>query len=870
MDSSIGGGSYMPQQQQASPDPTQKKPEGEGGQQVKKNDGANAADPALLALQTDSVLNAMMSEIASEYENTVNSASDSPDPEEPEEGTAAASDEKVAGLKSALQRVGKNELAQLKSGLPPNIQAALEMGSKDPAIQNLQQNIQATANYSALATLGLEAVPEMKAIDFSQITSVPSPGPVTGIDPAQQQMQLLSNQIDSAGKAAKIAGAEAAAVGTPDGDSLAAFLKSVGDAIADLQEFMGTLEGSSATSKFAKAQTSAVEDQSQLQEAAVSNRDSGGGGGLLGGLGSGGDMLGGLTNMIPGLSGLTGMIPGMGDGGGGTGADMLSGLLGGVTGGLGGGGGLGDMLSGVMGPFEGLPIIGDLTKSLSDPFSGLMGMVGSLGSTAMQVMLFPASMLLNMLGMGGILGGEGGGSGIPIIGDLMGGGGGGDLLGGLTGMIPGMGGEGGGGTGADMLSGVLGGVTGGLGGGGGGGDMLGGLTGMIPGMDGEGGGGTGADMLSGVLGGVTGGLGGGGGGGDMLGGLTGMIPGMDGEGGGGTGADMLSGVVGGVTGGLGGGGGGGDMLGGLTKMIPGMDGGGGTGADMLSGLVGGVTGGLGGGGGGGDMLGGLTGMIPGGDMLKGIAGTDIPVVGGAIKGLAAPFENLPLVGGMVSWAANNQVGALLGGGAIALLGPVCGPIAGVIGGGVMGMDGSGMDIPIVGDLFGSFGGGGSTSNVSGGASSGQSIAASHAQAAITKNLATDAGASESDAEMMANIQQLIAMLQKAMAAAQSGGSIDASTVPTGAIKDVLSKLQDDGFGSTPKTAAAGEAFNSAVSKSKSGDIEGMVLDLSQALNNVGVDTKAYADASNQIGAELGMKSTGSAELNNALSGFMAA
>ncbi|MDP1836488.1 MAG: hypothetical protein Q8K75_11265 [Chlamydiales bacterium] len=546
-----------------------------------------------------------------------------------------ASKEQVKDLQQTIKNLAGGDVQAFLQGLPPEVQQAIKEGNPDA--QMLLGNVQGQKQLEALASLGLQTVPDVSNLNLKG-TTFPGPGPIDSTAPLGDQMaQILSNQVDSSGKAMQMAGAEAAALppGTPGGDSLAAFLSSISGAISKLQEYLGTVQQADLKGNAGQA-VDAGSDRGQLAQSAAAEKKESGGGGLFGGLG---DMLGGIPIIGDllgggggGLGGLTDMFSGipiigdlLGGGGGGGIGDMFSGLMGGDV------PILGDMLKGLADMTSGIPIIGDLMKTLGDnPMMAVVGAVTFVAVTAMAMCTGPFAPLIGagaaalVMGGMGMMSGEGGMGDmfkdIPILGDLMG------SLGGIMG--------GGGGSSKSSSSDEEGASSGG----GTGGDMLGGLMG--------GGGGTGGDMLGGIMG------GGGGssstGEGSSGGGSSSSSSGDSGGGG------MLGGLMGG--GGGGGGGGDGGMLGGiLPSELP-----------LVGGMVSGVT----------DMFSGIpliggvadwVGDNQGAALLTGVlsvvafpfAPLLTPLIGMGMMGLTGGMDQIPILGDLLG---GDMLGGIMGGG----------------------------------------------------------------------------------------------------------------------------------------------------------------------------------------------------------------
>lgn len=108
-------------------------------------------------------------------------------------------------------------------------------------------------------------------------------------------------------------------------------------------------------------------------------------------------------------------------------------------------------------------------------------------------------------------------------------------------------------------------------------------------------------------------------------------------------------------------------------------------------------------------------------------------------------------------------------------------------------------------------------------SAGQSAALSDLYGATVKQIAEDEGVSAQNAELIGQIQKLIAMLVQLKAAIQNGGS----TISTAEITEVVKNLSAEGVG--------GDSFKEAVAAGERGDLQTMIEFLSGGFNEVGVD-----------------------------------
>ncbi|MDP1836487.1 MAG: hypothetical protein Q8K75_11260 [Chlamydiales bacterium] len=332
----------------------------------------------------------------------------------PSDKMAHASDQQITNLKQMIQSLGSGEIGNLKASLP-------FASREDPEVQMALGGMQGQKQLDALASIGLESLPDLSSLNFANI-SFPSPG---AIDPTasvqQQKAQLFSNQVDTAGKQVQMAGAEAAALpsGTPNADSLNTFLAAISQAISELQKFLGGLQtGGGGSARSGQPAEPGAQVQKGKSEAAA--------GPSTGGAGPMGDLLGPIADTFKGVPVIGDLLSGGGGLGGGLG-DMLSGVTN-MDVPI-----LGDLLKSVADMTSGIPIVGDTYKMLADkPMIVVLGAVTFAAGTALTLTLGPMAPVVGITGatlvMGGLMLSDGGEGGmlkdIPVVGGLVGGSGG--------------------------------------------------------------------------------------------------------------------------------------------------------------------------------------------------------------------------------------------------------------------------------------------------------------------------------------------------------------------------------------------------------------------------------------------------------------
>ncbi len=360
MDIQGGSQAYGPQQLQQQQDPS--------------GDVAQASNAGKAQAVADSIASSDAAPVnqpgtaAAGAKKPITSPANAPALPPPNAQTAAASDQLVQKLQAQYQNVKGQQTQALMATLPPSTQALIKNGNSEDA-QVAKGAVQSTANMAALAQVA--NVPTAQPLNPSAVTSIPAAGPVSPTaPPEQQQAQLLSNTLTSTTNTTQIASAAAASTSSSSGTSISAFMAAVGEAISNLEAFVGKLENNTTSDQSAEVAQATAQDNSTLLNSAESQQSSSGSGGLLGGLlggGSGGGLLGGLGGMLGG-----------GSGGGGIVSDLLSVV---EPGGLMKMLGLGSLLSNI--PLVG-PMLGGLIGTSGDPSSGVSGEINStigLGGT---------------------------------------------------------------------------------------------------------------------------------------------------------------------------------------------------------------------------------------------------------------------------------------------------------------------------------------------------------------------------------------------------------------------------------------------------------------------------------------------------------
>jgi len=344
---------------------------------------------------------------------------------------------------------GHKEIAAKMMGDIPESSEKLGQGTVD----GLKDGVNDIAKVSAASSNYLSGVEGMQPIPTSEQVAnlkVGGPGPVDpSSSPLQQNTQVLINDAAFLENTSRIIGGEAAEM--PDGpqkESLMGFLASIDAAIADLKGILDKIQqGEGVTGKegMGKAAVTDLADwnakAAKRQEEAEKAKDEGKGGpfGDLTdslGLGALGDMSGmdflseslDFGGLMEGFE-LDGLMEGFELDG------LMDGLkLDGLTEGLG--------LDSFGGIFEG-DLMGGIGDFLTDP-GVIMAVVGSSIGTAVFPYAVPWSTMLGAglgLMLGGMLGGEDSMSGgmlndTPLVGDLLGEDGIGGTMSGVVGGIP--------------------------------------------------------------------------------------------------------------------------------------------------------------------------------------------------------------------------------------------------------------------------------------------------------------------------------------------------------------------------------------------------------------------------------------------------
>ncbi len=354
------------------------------------------ADPTILAKTSDSISSSgPVTQATKQY--TEDAGSPQLYPYDP--GAANAADANLQNLQNQANSLSGEQMQSFLAGLSPELQHALLTDSDDPGVQQLEGQLGAQSKMAALASIGLEATPELPGLQFNPNNSVPPPGPIDPSASANAKgAQLFSNTMQSTQNAQQIIGA--AAKGVPGGDSVMAFLKAISDAIGNLKSFLASMQDGMIKGKWGH-DISTLADWNWMaaqQQKAQENAQSSSGGGL-------GGLFDGITDTLNGLG--LGVVNNVINSVIGVFGSFLSILFRGVFGNEPGDNPLGDLLSKNI-PFvsdmlkaiasmtKGIPFVGDLTQALADkPMLGLLALGGALLIALPLVMLLgPAALLL--------------------------------------------------------------------------------------------------------------------------------------------------------------------------------------------------------------------------------------------------------------------------------------------------------------------------------------------------------------------------------------------------------------------------------------------------------------------------------------------
>lgn len=222
------------------------------------------------------------------------------------------------------------------------------------------------------------------------------------------------------------------------------------------------------------------------------------------------------------------------------------------------------------------------------------------------------------------------------------------------------------------------------------------------------------------------------------------------------------------------------------------------------------------------------GKLPFVDDLLGTNG-EVPVIGGLISKLSGLIEQIPIAGDMFKSAGGDNQQAVL---------------AGMITFAVLALTGGILLAPLLAlltmALYSSMSGQTAPTNQekpNAAAQRGSTTAVTNGASSLAKKVAKDRELSESNAELMVQIQKLISILLQMQAAAQ-GGTV--GPIPTEQLMGILNQLSAAGL-SSPQLEKAKKLGNN-------GDLPGMMSALADAYGQYGSDASKQVAALDGIGS----------------------